>query len=670
MKIVAFLLLLVAPLLAHSNEPEIILPKTKVIRTSAWYSDQVSLWRSRIASGKTDGTAWLNYYVASKYATVSESALNAIVSEMESSLKESFERNLIEALHRGYTASGFAFLTKAHNTYPTHPATYASLAIFGELHHDRDARMMYAKKLFDADQLSSSLLHYSYNVLMSVEPNAVLITEGDNTSIPLYVLQDVFGYRKDVTVLQLELLADVEYRRKVFQQLGISFDETQFNGNSADQLQLIPGLLSGTNPGKKFYVTLTLSPENLTTIKDQLYVVGLASQVSHERMNNIPVIRENLENKFLLDYLTVDFNGENEFATGKIFSANYLVPMLMLHEHYVSVNDHAKAEQLRLVILKLAAETGKEKLVNNLLQGKFSDIPYFPFDFELKKTEGIFKKIKDKIYAQEYEVTNAQYNQFLNYLKRNKLDAQYEKYTFALSQYEEPSLSFMRVYSADRVPMKKDRYKGRYFDNYPAVSISHESAVAYCDWLTEQYNHQEDRKFKKVKFRLPSIKEWQIAALGYDKFQSWELDQNTVMVGVFNDSKSELSKELKPMPVKDNEIFYPWYKAYNYRNKPLNSRGCSLGNFKFPENECGCGDRKIIGVDGFVMMSPVQSYFPNGMGLYDVVGNVAEMTDEKGKACGGSWNHTPQESTIRSVNPYEGPDVAIGFRVFMEVIEP
>jgi hypothetical protein len=57
------------------------------------------------------------------------------------------------------------------------------------------------------------------------------------------------------------------------------------------------------------------------------------------------------------------------------------------------------------------------------------------------------------------------------------------------------------------------------------------------------------------------------------------------------------------------------------------------------------------------------------MGLWDVVGNVAEMTNEKGKACGGSWNHTPEESTIRSINEYKGPDAAVGFRPFMEVIE-
>jgi formylglycine-generating enzyme required for sulfatase activity len=73
--------------------------------------------------------------------------------------------------------------------------------------------------------------------------------------------------------------------------------------------------------------------------------------------------------------------------------------------------------------------------------------------------------------------------------------------------------------------------------------------------------------------------------------------------------------------------------------------------------------------DGWWLMAQVNSYFPNDVGLYDVVGNVAEMTNEKGKACGGSWNHSPEESTIKSINEYKGPDSAIGFRVFMEVIE-
>ena len=68
-------------------------------------------------------------------------------------------------------------------------------------------------------------------------------------------------------------------------------------------------------------------------------------------------------------------------------------------------------------------------------------------------------------------------------------------------------------------------------------------------------------------------------------------------------------------------------------------------------------------------MARTKSYFPNDIGLYDVVGNVAEMVDEKGKACGGSWNDIPEASTIRSVKIYRKPNDTIGFRVFMEVIE-
>jgi hypothetical protein len=45
------------------------------------------------------------------------------------------------------------------------------------------------------------------------------------------------------------------------------------------------------------------------------------------------------------------------------------------------------------------------------------------------------------------------------------------------------------------------------------------------------------------------------------------------------------------------------------------------------------------------------------------------MIDEKGKACGGSWNDTPEASTIRSVKIYQKPNDTIGFRVFMEVVE-
>jgi hypothetical protein len=93
-----------------------------------------------------------------------------------------------------------------------------------------------------------------------------------------------------------------------------------------------------------------------------------------------------------------------------------------------------------------------------------------------------------------------------------------------------------------------------------------------------------------------------------------------------------------------------------------------MGNFKMPENYTPCLVSEVAG-DGYAMMGHVADYFPNNIGLYDVAGNVAEMIDQKGKACGGSWNQLPIDCTIRSVATYNKPMSWVGFRVFMEVVD-
>jgi len=291
---------------------------------------------------------------------------------------------------------------------------------------------------------------------------------------------------------------------------------------------------------------------------------------------------------------------------------------------------------------------------------------------DLREIDRSVRVIRDNLYAMEGEVTNLEFNDFLGWLEDYNQAALREASGFKLDRYPQSVRDFYERYhkpsdpKLDRRHNRKDSTVSSY-NIYPAVNITYESAIEYCKWLTERYNENpKKKKFQKVLFRLPTLKEWQIAALGYDKFQSWDLKENTVEVIVAKDTMDIFKGSRKKMKV-DDTILYPWYWVYHMRNRVYNQFGCYLGNFKIDVDR-GCITRAYA-YDAFSMMGRTQAYFPNNIGLFDVCGNVAEMLDEKGKACGGSWNDPPENSTIQSVKTYSWPDETVGFRVFMQVIE-
>lgn len=242
-----------------------------------------------------------------------------------------------------------------------------------------------------------------------------------------------------------------------------------------------------------------------------------------------------------------------------------------------------------------------------------------------------FVKTSKDLYFSTCEVSNADYREFLHYLKKSD---QIEKYnrclpdTMLWGKYNKPLSAYYFSYPA--------------YSDYPVVAIKYDNTMEYCQWLTEIYCSKINRKFKKVVFRLPTGKEWSFAANGGDmnKIYTWGSPF------LLNLKKGYMCNYLR---IGDNQITYnPSSQTFNIID--------STGKNAFVT------DKAIIPV-------PVKAFYPNQFGLYNMCGNVAEMVMQQGIARGGSFNDPGYDVRIASEKKYTTPSIEIGFRVIMEVLE-
>lgn len=368
MKFILGLLLTALSLQSFGQRPEPVYSIIRQIHNFDWYVQQAKAWKQEIDRGSKDKMAWVYWFHANRYAAFADAqkyeSMKAdyfqksedILKLAEKAIPNSFELYYLKTKDNTGGHESGEYILKAQALNPYNPLILPELMNHYQFKQDKANLELVSKKWLESNEMPQEILITAYNNLISLEPNAILLTNGDNDTYPYWVLQNGQQIRPDVMILNISLGLIDPYRELLFKSYHIPILNIIDDLNRRSET-IIKHLVENVQD-RPIYVTVFTDQDVYKAYAEKMYLVGLSYKYSKEPFDNLAVIRNNVENKYLLDFLKHSFY--NNYAQSAVNQMNtgYMAIFLKLHEHYQTCGESEKALKIKNLAKIVADNSG------------------------------------------------------------------------------------------------------------------------------------------------------------------------------------------------------------------------------------------------------------------------------------------------------------------------
>ena len=366
-KVIRFILLttfIIVGVSGFAQKPQPVYSVVRQVQDFDWYEAQAKAWKQEIDKGTTNPMAWVYWNEANRMAAYfcdSEekwksklgdyfvSNMETIVESAEKHIPNTFEYYYLKMRSQSFNEidgneNDFEyFMFKAQEIRPYDDLLLSFLLNHYVLKNDKANIELVCKKWYESNEIPQEILTTLYNMLISLDKNAVLLVYGDNDTYPAWVLQNAKNIRPDVLIINVSFAYGIpEYRKTIFEEHKIK----PLNEDRITMQQFFKHLVENLK-NRSLYVSVFAGEDMYKEYSDKMYFTGLAFKYSPKPFDNLAVLRDNVENKFLLDFLKQNFHNPYAQSAVNQMSLGYMPAFLQLYNYYKKTKEADKAKKIK-----------------------------------------------------------------------------------------------------------------------------------------------------------------------------------------------------------------------------------------------------------------------------------------------------------------------------------